>query len=401
MAASNAEGNNVPVPPRIPSSSGASASSRYVVSAFRSIFGLIAVGLLSILVFAWQATEPAKVFAVGVTIAGATLVASALLGFLFGIPRRLQRDAPKVVSGDAAALPEAQEQLLYGANTNLEEISDWLTKILIGVGLTQIGEAATLLRRIGETFGNGMGGAAYGPPFVIANIIYFAAAGFFLGFLWTRIYLGRALSDAERVTTMKKRLDDVERDVRALSYARKVLAGESDMPDQKELNNAIRDATTEMRTLIFYRAQGQRWQNNKRYNKPIMERTMPVFYALIESDRDDRLYHRNHGELAYVLKDKRNPNWIEAAKELTEAIDIRDKIGEGGWREYEFNRAVCRIKILTNELLPPDQLKDMKKDIEKDLDAARKDSTIEEWFKNKEWDGTRVIDEWEGLAPAT
>jgi hypothetical protein len=60
-----------------------------------------------------------------------TAIVGALLGFIFAIPRVIARGGVGV-SGDGV-----QNQLL-GTNTNLERISDWLTTMLVGVGLSQL-----------------------------------------------------------------------------------------------------------------------------------------------------------------------------------------------------------------------------------------------------------------------
>jgi hypothetical protein len=85
---------------------------------------------------------------VGLLVAGAGLILGGLIGFLFGIPRSLQSEHPQQPAkskdgadgkDDAARKdPQGREPDRYGANTNLEQISDWLTKILVGVGLTQL-----------------------------------------------------------------------------------------------------------------------------------------------------------------------------------------------------------------------------------------------------------------------
>src|SRR6266508_6277591 len=90
---------------------------------------LIAVpvaGLGAILVYAWGDWD---ILAVAALVAGGAFVAGGLLGFLFGIPRSLAGPEGSV---DGAAAGGA-----YRPNTNLEQISDWLTKILVGVGLVQ------------------------------------------------------------------------------------------------------------------------------------------------------------------------------------------------------------------------------------------------------------------------
>jgi tetratricopeptide (TPR) repeat protein len=81
---------------------------------------------------------------VSLTVAGASTAVGCLLGFLFGIPRSLQqRNVPPANTGQTAQQPsDADKSPLTGtqafrSNTSLEEISDWLTKIIIGVGLVQ------------------------------------------------------------------------------------------------------------------------------------------------------------------------------------------------------------------------------------------------------------------------
>src|SRR5262245_229949 len=82
--------------------------------------------------------------AAGVSIAvfGAATGVGCLLGFLFGIPRTLQRGSDagshqsKAGLGgeDSVGLPAHR---FFISNTSLEDISDWLTKIIIGIGLVQ------------------------------------------------------------------------------------------------------------------------------------------------------------------------------------------------------------------------------------------------------------------------
>jgi hypothetical protein len=65
----------------------------------------------------------------------------ALLGFLFGIPRVLQKSSqpdpgqPRPEQGNNLQ-PRASYQLLV--NTNLDDVSDWLTKIVVGVSFVEL-----------------------------------------------------------------------------------------------------------------------------------------------------------------------------------------------------------------------------------------------------------------------
>ncbi len=73
-----------------------------------------------------------------------------------------------------------------------------------------------------------------------------------------------------------------------------------------------------------------------------MERTIPIFRALLEADPEHK--HVIHGQLGFALKDKTEPDHQGAIEHLAEAISERDANGETGWLFYEFNRALSRIR---------------------------------------------------------
>ena len=132
---------------------------------------------------------------------GAALIAAAafsvggLLGFLFGIPRTLQQEsspaAPAPSAGAAAAVGNSSGYR-QNVNTNLEQISDWLTKILVGVGLTQLTEVPRLTWKLAESLP-----VAGNIPFSVALILNFLICGFFSGYLLTRLFLAGAFYAAE------------------------------------------------------------------------------------------------------------------------------------------------------------------------------------------------------------
>jgi hypothetical protein len=63
-------------------------------------------------------------------------------------------------------LPGAgSEPVAFRGNTNLEQISDWLTKILVGVGLTQLGRVGGALDAIGVSVGPLLGDSAAASTF--------------------------------------------------------------------------------------------------------------------------------------------------------------------------------------------------------------------------------------------
>jgi hypothetical protein len=97
-------------------------------------------------------------------LSAASLITGGFFGFLFGIPRSLSTPGPSFVQ----------------PNTNLEQISDWLTKILVGVGLTQIGTIFSFMKDLPSDFDKII------PDSHLKSIVYVATmvALFFSGFLW-------------------------------------------------------------------------------------------------------------------------------------------------------------------------------------------------------------------------
>lgn len=131
------------------------------------------------------------VLASALMVAGAATLSGGLLGFLFGVPRT----APAEAGADDLLRTQRSR---YRANTNLEQISDWLTKILVGVGLTQLSPmrraAASLIAGLAPALGGGPTSQVYGA----ALLVYFAVFGFLAAWLTTRLFLAPALTDTER-----------------------------------------------------------------------------------------------------------------------------------------------------------------------------------------------------------
>jgi hypothetical protein len=164
----------------------------------------ILVGVIMLMIYAWR-THGLHTFATCTLIAGFALAAGLLLGFLFGIPRDAQTESVKQQltqqqaaqqqpaqqqgaqqqgGGQQPAQPQGAQQQLGGqqaaqppgaqqqagqqpapttpsnqsktlptkstlkANTNLVEISDWLTKMIVGVGLYQLSTLPGKLRSL-------------------------------------------------------------------------------------------------------------------------------------------------------------------------------------------------------------------------------------------------------------
>jgi hypothetical protein len=127
------------------------------------------------------------VFGQAIIVAGGAFAVGTLFGFLFGIPRTLQDQ------GGAGTQATSGSGPLQATNTNLEQISDWLTKILVGVGLTQLNNIRHELRDLGNYFAIGSS-----PAVTLAMVLNFSVAGFLTGYLLTRLFLTGAFLAVER-----------------------------------------------------------------------------------------------------------------------------------------------------------------------------------------------------------
>jgi len=122
----------------------------------------------------------------------AAAVCGGFLGFLFGIPRSLQKKSVDNTSVSSVS---------YANNTNLEEISDWLTKIIVGVSLTQLPAIKKDFDALTSSVSYGFSSyldSKFSYPYVGAIIVFFAVCGFFAVYLWSRIYLFEILNRLDK-----------------------------------------------------------------------------------------------------------------------------------------------------------------------------------------------------------
>jgi hypothetical protein len=317
-----------------------------------ALYGLIVGALVCWAMIAAFARTSTVLGAFGVAsmVASASLLAGAFFGFIFGVPRTLQRGGEDDVGSNKTL--DANSKPTYRPNTNLEQISDWLTKILVGAGLTQIGGIRQWLRDLGTSLAPGFGASDNARVFATATVVCFVLNGFLIGYLWTRLYFAGALVEADDLESLARQVKDIKQqsdlDAKALALAVRQMdpSPDSTTPTQQELNDAIKEASQNIKTQLFYQAQmtvAENWAGEPS-KKAKMEKTIPIFCALIACDSDDA-YHRNHLELAYVLTYQRKPDLTAAESELTNAIQIRGPKPGTVWVGYEMNRALCRIEM--------------------------------------------------------
>jgi hypothetical protein len=181
----------------------------------------VAAGLLFVFLYSIVFVRSGGFWAilgVGMLTAGGSLLAGFLLGFIFGVPRT-SKDASNTPSSGQPQSDKTQDPSGAKAasivrsnvqtNSNLVEISDWLTKILVGVGLVELNKIPAKIEALTKYVGSGLRACGDQPtttllPFkcedvsqavALAIVVFFFCAGFLIAYLWALIYFQRALSE--------------------------------------------------------------------------------------------------------------------------------------------------------------------------------------------------------------
>lgn len=180
-----------------------------------SLLGAAGLGLLLIVVVAFTGAGP-SVLGLLLTTAAGSLAAGIAFGFLFGVPKA----DPEKTTGR------------YLPNTSLEQISDWLTKLIIGATLVQLGAIGSAL---GSFFQDVAGSMGTGVNAVIpgAIAIYFAVLGFMGSWLLTRLRLARAFSVADQA------LATLTRQYRELEVQRQAAEEQGDTDEVERLDGEL------------------------------------------------------------------------------------------------------------------------------------------------------------------
>lgn len=184
---------------------------------FILLAGLLAVLAGALLPPYYQAV-PALLWSLGFCVSGM------LLGFLFGIPRTVpsgtvnapppdERANGKGRPGDEPPAAPADgppgntsNTLFLGTptpmeiNSNLVEVSDWLTKIIVGVGLIELKSLPGSARKMAAFIAPSLAVDTAAAMAVVGGImLFFSVHGFLIGYLLTRIYLSIMIKRADNL----------------------------------------------------------------------------------------------------------------------------------------------------------------------------------------------------------
>lgn len=122
-----------------------------------------------------------------------------LLGFIFGVPTIITQGTSNPPPNQA--ITPANAKKIVQANTNLTQISDWLTKLLIGASLVELSKVSDHIVFIAKKMSKGMtisplaSDLSYAAVFAGGIIVAFTVYGFIVGYLIMRTVLTELLAD--------------------------------------------------------------------------------------------------------------------------------------------------------------------------------------------------------------
>lgn len=185
--------------------------------------------------------NPINILLTFLLVAGASFAGGAALGFLFGLPR-----AEKYRFIKKEDNVHNSKEYEYSDNTNLEEVSDWLTKIIVGLALIKLNTIINWIDKASHSIQNVFISnisncdkclVINGYVFGYCTIILYFLAGAGLCYLWARTNLSLIF------TKSKKDQMEIEKQQRypiSLSYPHYL----------EEINNTIDNLPISYRILI-------------------------------------------------------------------------------------------------------------------------------------------------------
>jgi hypothetical protein len=171
---------------------------RWSVENWLSLLALAlpAFGAVWIGIYAFSTDGPHSTYlGVGMLTGLASFLGGCLVGFLFGIPR-------VVSSGDLRRGTSG-----YAPSSNLAEVSDWLTKVLLGAGLVQITRLGKPISGLIDNVAGGLHTAGVasglGPAKVMAGVIVlgYAVIGLLDGFVVTTVWYQKKIASLNQAPT--------------------------------------------------------------------------------------------------------------------------------------------------------------------------------------------------------
>ena len=166
------------------------------------------LGLASLVFPGYGSSSRWRVLAVGFFLAGGSTLVGSAVGFLFGVPRHTTR-----VGSRSSYVP----------NTNLERISDWLTKIIVGLGLVELRNLPERMKVIASPLATSLGEPS-GLAVAVGIIVFASFAGFLIGYINSRTFLAVLFSGYDDLGQQVEELKDDLKETAAKQEAQKVVS---------------------------------------------------------------------------------------------------------------------------------------------------------------------------------
>lgn len=171
-----------------------------------ALLGLLAiVALISVSSYKKvEETSVASIAAYFFLTALCALAFGSLIGLLFSIPRPVNVISPTNTKtdrqGTAPYSPQEDRIRNFINNNNLVQVADWLTKIIIGITLVNLGKIPGLINQYASTVAGPIAATeTWTKPVVLMTSIFFALLGLLIMYLWGQMYLLRIFDSATKV----------------------------------------------------------------------------------------------------------------------------------------------------------------------------------------------------------
>lgn len=253
-------------------------------------------------------------------------VVGGFFGFVFGMPR----------NHGEMRVKESKKEKEYYENTNLQEISDWMTKIIVGVGLTQFrsisDELCLFNKKITSDFQFGS------ESFSETVFVYFSIIGFFGAYFWAKIDFNKIIRN-KSYKYLDRKIDNVSSDL--VEYAEDLAANSALIAEAKiaidsdkvsrenklkyipELEKIINKNKTNRSAVIVRARFAEECENNINLAISILSDFIKRKIELNQNDYDvaDALYNRS----IYNLKNGSRELCFEDLKESVKIKPLNKK----------------------------------------------------------------------------
>ncbi|REG90836.1 pYEATS domain-containing protein [Flavobacterium aquicola] len=168
-----------------------------------------------------------KILFIGIILGIAAFISSFFLGTLFGMPKR-----------------NNEKESDYSLNNSLVEISDWLTKIIVGLGLVNLKEIPGFLISLGEYV---KASSKYDGQLLnvysIGIVIYFGFLGLYIGYNYMRLVLSNKYKYADdnlirkELEMANEKINEVKEEIQQKD--KKIIQTQSLVQEKEQLTKSL------------------------------------------------------------------------------------------------------------------------------------------------------------------